>query len=192
MIIPRKITNKRSEKKSEPTVSMARPSGPSSSSPVGFLTPRPSDLNVAWASGLSFPIAACILSMDGRAQISAYSKKNASSQTHIAGASQQEGGRALADDDSTRFGTATKARASADVDVVVDVEEGPRASRGRRENRQKLRALTSSEWPSSSVNVSGADADPRTVGGACEGRFHMCSLLSRPWLCFVFQRSGRR
>ena len=62
-----------------------------------------------------------------------------------------------------------------------------RASRGRRENRQKLSALTSSEWPSSSVNVSGADADPRTVDGACEGKFHMCNLLSRPWL-FVFQR----
>ena len=71
---------------------------------------------------------------------------------------------------ATRAGMAVKA---------VEVEGG--ASRGRRENRQKLSALTSSEWLSSGVNASpGADADPRTVGGTCEGSFHTCSLLSRP------------
>jgi hypothetical protein len=63
--------------------------------------------------------------MDGRAQISAYSKKKKEriiANPHRGGIS-QERGRALADDDSTRFGTATKARAS----VEVDVEEGLRA-----------------------------------------------------------------
>ena len=44
----------------------------------------------------------------------------------------------LASDDSTRFGMATRAGTS-----VEAVEGG--ASRGRRENRQKLSALTSSE-----------------------------------------------
>jgi len=47
----------------------------------------------------------------------------------------------LASDDSTRFGMATRAGTS--VEAVEVVEGG--ASRGRRENRQKLSALTSSE-----------------------------------------------
>ena len=69
----------------------------------------------------------------------------------------------------------------ADMAVEAVEVEGDGASRGRRENRQKLSALTSSEWLSSGVNASpGADADPRTVGGTCEGSFHTCSLLSRP------------
>jgi hypothetical protein len=69
----------------------------------------------------------CVYSFHGRKSpdISLFKKKkNASSQTRIAGASQQERGRALANDDSTRFGTATKARASEEVDdVEADVEE---------------------------------------------------------------------
>jgi hypothetical protein len=110
--------------------------------------------------------------------ISLFKKERIIANPRYGRVSEEIGGRALANDDSMRFGTATRARTS----VEVEAEEGLRASRGRRENLQKLSALTSSEWPSSSVNVSGANADPRTVDGACEGKFHMCSLLSRPWL----------
>ena len=90
---------------------------------------------------------------------------------------QGEGEGALASDDSIRFGMATRARRTS----VEEVEVEGGASRGRRENRQKLSALTSNEWLSSGVNaLLGADADPRTVDGTCDGSFHTCSLLSRP------------
>jgi hypothetical protein len=113
-----------------------------SPSPVGFLTPRPSDPNIVWASSLPFPIAACILSMDGRVQISAYFRKERIiAKPRYGRVSEKIGGRALANDDSMRFGTATRARTS----VEVEAEEGLGASRGRRENLQKLSALTSSE-----------------------------------------------
>lgn len=102
-------------------------------------------------------------------------KKKPSSQPQFVAC--QKGKGPLASDDSIRFGMATRARRKS----VEQVEVQGGTSRGRRENLQKLSALTSNEWTSSGVNaLLGADADPRTVEGTCEGSFHTCSLLSRP------------
>jgi hypothetical protein len=82
--------------------------------------------------------------MDGRAQISAYSKKRKRKEHVIATTfvAPRRGEGALASDDSMRFGTATRADTSVEEEEV-EVEGG--AARGRSENRQKLSALTSSE-----------------------------------------------
>jgi len=66
-------------------------------------------------------------------------KRETYDRNYICGIAKGEG--VLASDDSTRFGMATRAGTS--VEAVEVVQGG--ASRGRRENRQKLSALTSSE-----------------------------------------------